>query len=61
MTDAIDRLASALADRRRMERALAERYTLEREQGRRGMAAVCLARDVTHDRRRRLPACWAVV
>ena len=40
MTDAYDRLKSALADR----------YTLEREIGRGGMATVYLAEDLKHER-----------
>ena len=40
MTDAISRLTSALADR----------YTIERELGAGGMAAVYLAHDLKHDR-----------
>jgi serine/threonine-protein kinase len=40
MTDAFDRLKSALADR----------YTIEREIGRGGMATVYLAHDQKHDR-----------
>jgi serine/threonine protein kinase len=41
MTDLVDRLRSALADR----------YAIEREVGRGGMATVFLARDLKHDRR----------
>src|SRR3954464_11322091 len=41
LTDLPDRLTSALADR----------YTLERELGRGGMATVYLAQDVKHDRK----------
>ena len=41
MTDPMDRLASALADR----------YTIEREIGAGGMATVYLAHDVKHDRK----------
>ena len=41
MTEALERLKAALTDR----------YTLERERGRGGMAAVYLARDLRHDRR----------
>jgi len=41
MTDTIDRLATALADR----------YTIERELGRGGMATVYLAEDIKHHRR----------
>ena len=40
MTDSLDRLATALADR----------YTIERELGAGGMATVYLAHDVRHDR-----------
>ena len=40
MTEAVGRLKAALADR----------YTLERERGRSGMATVYLARDLKHDR-----------
>ena len=40
MTDALDRLAAALADR----------YVVERELGAGGMATVYLARDIKHDR-----------
>ena len=40
MTDDLDRLQAALADR----------YLLERELGRGGMATVYLARDLKHDR-----------
>ena len=40
MTDDLDRLQAALADR----------YRLERELGRGGMATVYLARDLRHDR-----------
>ena len=40
MTDSLVRLTSALADR----------YTIEREIGRGGMATVYLARDVKHER-----------
>ena len=40
MTDAIDRLTTALAGR----------YTIERELGAGGMARVYLARDLKHDR-----------
>ncbi|MCH7489820.1 MAG: protein kinase [Gemmatimonadetes bacterium] len=41
MTDTIDRLKTALADR----------YTIEHELGAGGMATVYLARDVKHDRK----------
>ncbi len=40
MVDPLDRLKAALADR----------YTIERELGSGGMATVCLARDLKHDR-----------
>ena len=40
MTDALDRLTAALADR----------YTIERELGAGGMATVYLAHDLKHDR-----------
>ena len=41
MTDALSRLTSALSDR----------YTIERERGAGGMAAVYLAHDLKHDRK----------
>ena len=41
MTDSFDRLKAALADR----------YTIERELGAGGMATVCLAHDVKHNRK----------
>ena len=41
MTDSLDRLKSALADR----------YQIERELGAGGMATVCLAHDLKHDRK----------
>ncbi len=41
MTDSLDRLKSALADR----------YTIERELGAGGMATVYLAHDLKHDRK----------
>ena len=34
----------------RIERSLADRYTVDRELGRGGMATVYLARDLKHDR-----------
>lgn len=45
MSDAVERLAAALADR----------YHLERELGQGGMATVYLAQDLKHDRRVALP------
>jgi hypothetical protein len=45
--------------KRELQSALADRYTIERELGRGGMATVYLAQDVRHDRPRELmqPRC----